>query len=216
MKDEIESLYQPEESYEFSGPKPSDRKKDFERRDPKKAIFEFSNYLIDKFKIKTVSGTRKEIYVYSEGCYVPGEDMIRKEIRNELKELAVTQKIKEILETVKDKTSISKDNFITPLNLINLQNGTLDIENMEFVGHSDENLFLSKIPVEYNAESVCPKIEKFLSQILEPEQISVILEWFGFCLYRHYIQQEFLKEIGFHHYVQQIPCFQYQEFHFGG
>jgi putative DNA primase/helicase len=158
------------------------------QKNVKEGISEIVEFLLKKYDFKTVSGRRfDEIYLYQDGIYQTdlGQQTIKKEVQNILNEICSLHYVAEITGQVKRQT-YAKDFGTPPKNLICLNNGVLDLESGELLKHSPEYEFLSKIPVDYDPEAKCPKIEKFLTNTLYPEDVQVIKEWFGYSLYRDY------------------------------
>lgn len=153
---------------------------------PKKGIFRLTEYLVAKFNPKTIKGFKREVFIYEDGIYVPGEETLRKAIREELGELCSNTYVKEAIEAVKDFCPIHRDKFNADKHLLNLNNGVLNVRTRELKEHSPEYLFFTKIPVDYNPKSDCPAIRKFLSDVLDEEQIQIIKEWVGYGLYPEY------------------------------
>jgi putative DNA primase/helicase len=75
-----------------------------------------------------------------------------------------------------------------PVNLIPVENGVLKVDfetgNVELLPLSPQYFFTSKLPVKYDPEAKCPKIEKFLSEIVEPENKQLLIEAIAYTLYR--------------------------------
>ncbi len=158
----------------------------------KVSIDKIADYLIDQYKFKTILGTKTDkIFFYSEGMYCSkGKNIIRTKVESLVKTKARTNIVNEVIEKIKRKTEIQEDafdNFSTNnLDLINLKNGVYSIKKKKLLDHSEEYLFAFQIPVNYKPEAACPLFIKFLNEILYPEDVEVILEWFGFNLYRKY------------------------------
>jgi len=169
----------------------------FKENDKKPAIYEVAKFLIEKYNIKTISGIkRREIFIYQDGIYKPGEDVLKMDIRNILEELSNTHHIKEIIETIKDLTPTDRKDFVVNPNFINLRNGVFNIQTKELYSHDPKYLFLIKIPITYIPNTDCPKIKKFLSDILDEDQIKIVQEWVGSLLYRLYFIKKALILVG--------------------
>lgn len=129
-----------------------------------------------------------EIYVYGDGVYRPnGEALIQKETQAELGELCKTRDVTEVVDHIRRATFTSREEFTQPVNLVNIKNGILDLENGELRPHNPEMVFLNQLPIEYDPSATCPEIVKFLSEILRQQDIEIIYELFGYCLYRGYL-----------------------------
>ena len=165
--------------------------------DKKAALHKFTLHLIDKYHIKTIKGTkRREIFIYKDGVYISGEEIIKKDIRDTLEELSTNHLNKEIIEAIKDLTPIDRDKFTVETNILNFNNGVFDINTQVFSGHDPKYLFLTKIPVDYVAGLNCSKIKQFLDAVLDDEQIKIVQEWFGYVLYRSYFIKKAIVCVG--------------------
>ena len=117
--------------------------------------------------IKTVKETRK-ILVFNDGMYVNGEDEVEKLIRDFLHHRASINYVKETKDEIRIRTLTLLSDF-NPGNYINLQNGVYKIDYKTFYNtedgiYDDQNmLFTYKLSVFYDADAVCPEIEKFFT-----------------------------------------------------
>lgn len=138
-----------------------------------------------------------EIWVYRDGRYVcDGEELIRERTRAILGEDATRHRVAEVLAHIRDTTFVEPDRFNPPLELVNVGNGILNILSGELKEHTPDIIFTNKLPVEYRPHARCPRIMEFLSQILYPEDIPVLQEFVGFCLYRQYTFARALMLLG--------------------
>jgi len=152
-------------------------------------IPEVVNALLNKYDFKTIfRSNSEEVFVYQEGCYVKnGRELIQTQTEKILEKYCVNHHVHEIVEKIKRNTAISKEKFDDiPEELVCLENGILNIKTGKFSKHNPKYLFKNKIPIIYDKKATCPKINKFLKEVLYPEDIDPIQEWFGFCLYRKY------------------------------
>lgn len=171
-------------------------KESFKASEKKPAIYSIAKHLIEKHNVKTIRGKVRELLVYKEGIYTPGEDILKMDVRLILEELCSTHYSKEIIETAKDLTLIDRKETYVDINLINLNNGTLNILTGEFKEHSPQNIFLSKLPIDFTKEADCPIIKRYLSDVLDQEQINIIQEWLGYGLYREYFIKKAIIFVG--------------------
>jgi putative DNA primase/helicase len=128
----------------------------------------------------------EQMYVWQDGYYRPyAESLIKEECKLRLGEEYRTNRVSEVIDYI--KASTFRDRREEPPHLIPLKNGVLDINTMELKSHSPSYMFFNLLPVEYNADAKCPKIEKFLSEVAGCNQdVEILLEVIGFCLYREY------------------------------
>ena len=150
--------------------------------------------LLKRYNFKTMADNR-EIYIYQAGVYLPnGESIIREEVRERLSDQTTSHLVNEVLEHIRDLTTVKRDYFNQDLNLICLENGVYDFETGQLKPHSPDVLFLQKHPINFDPNAQCPKIEEFLKQILpRTEDQLTIYQLIGYCLYRsHKIQKAFM------------------------
>ncbi len=162
----------------------------------KEVSYEIAKYLINKYHVKTIGERIRDIYIYKNGIYVLGLNDLKAEIQNILEELTTQNDKNNIIEMVKDSTLADRKDFDVDKNLINLNNGIFDVKNKQFIPHDPKYLFFTKIPVNYDANATCPIIGKFLNEILPEEYIKIILQWFGYCLYRNYFIKKAIIFVG--------------------
>ncbi len=146
-------------------------------------------YLLNKYNLKTIFGSKsEEIFVYRNGIYTKdGREIIQTQTEKILGEYCSNHYVSEIVEKVKRSSAISKEKFDNiPEELICLNNGILNLKTEDFLKYDSKYYFKNKIPIDYNKETDCLEIKKFFGDILYPEDIKVMQEWFGFCLYRRY------------------------------
>lgn len=129
----------------------------------------------------------EQIYVYSEGFYQPyAESLIKQECKARLEEEYRINRVHEIVDFIKASTFQNRREEAP--NLVPLKNGVLDLDTMELKAHSSEYMFFNLLPVEYDPNATCPKILKFLGEIsATKEDVSLLLEDVGYCLYRDYV-----------------------------
>ncbi len=146
-------------------------------------------HLLKEFTFKTIYGKKDEtIYFYNNGIYnLRGREMIKTKTEELLKSKATTNIVNEVLEKVKRKTSIDMEEFNNiPENLVCLNNGVLNVTNKELLPFDSSHYFKNKIPIKYDEKKKCEKILKYIEEVCYPEDVPVIQEFFGFCLYRRY------------------------------
>ena len=138
----------------------------------------------------------QDLFVYVDGFYQPfGEIIVKKRCKDLLLDEYRKNRAGEVIEYIKVSTLTRRRE--EPPNLIPLENGVLDIDVMELKPYSPDLMFFNKIPVKYNPEATCPKIDKFHSEITNgKEDIKILEEMIGFCLYRDYFIAKALMLVG--------------------
>jgi len=142
--------------------------------------------LIKKLNIITLKDT-KEIFYYNDGIYHPdGESVIESEVQNLWSDLATTHDINEIIGHIKRMTYADRKIFDEDKFKICVKNGILNLMTGELEEFSPEKKHIIRIPVKYDPEADCPKIKKFVSEIVDEENVPLIQEMFGYCLLKDY------------------------------
>lgn len=155
-----------------------------------------ANFILKNSHIITFSDTR-EIYFYNEGVYSESETFILNFLQKEIPDLITKHVTEEILNHIRRTTFINRDKAIgNHKNFICLENGILNLEKNEVLPHNPKIVFLQKLPVKFNENAICPAIEKFLKEILNENDISIIEELAGFCLLRDYSFQNAFVFVG--------------------
>jgi putative DNA primase/helicase len=155
-----------------------------------------ANDIMEKIKFLTLSDS-EEVYWFDEkeGLWRANGEVIIKEIGTSLLEAKTKQAyLNETIGYIKSKTYTDRKVFDSPqLNLISLQNGVLDLNTVQLIPYSPEHYFTSKLNVKYDSQADCPKIRKFLSEIVAADDVDLLVEFAGYCLYRKYpIQKAFM------------------------
>lgn len=157
-----------------------------------------SNLILKKHKFKTFYDN-EQLWYYEKGYYKQRGDAIIKEIiqkQSELKGFINTHFITEVINTIKRKTYIDRNEFEAPLNLICLKNGVYDLTTKKLIPHSYEYYFKGRIEINYNPNANCPKIKQFINDTLEEKYKQLGFEIPAFCLYRHYFIQRAIMLTG--------------------
>lgn len=146
-----------------------------------------TSYIIKKFCVVTF---KKIIYTYLGGMFKEDEGLISKEIERILILQGVADKRK-IRDTVNEVLArIQWRTFFTefPFNqfgrqFIPVKNGVIYRGNSYILlPHSPAFGYTYRLPVKYNPEAKCPKIEKFISEVVEEENQKVLYEIPASCL----------------------------------
>ncbi len=134
------------------------------------------------FKTRTDSGT---IYYYKDGVYVPGEVLIERLAERDIIDCN-NKAVQEAKGTVRRRTFLEPDKFLGDLSIINLQNGLLDLRTGEIHPHTPDVITTVQLPIKYDLSAKCPKIDEFLEQVLDPDDIELVYEIAGWLLWREY------------------------------
>jgi len=143
--------------------------------------------IMQHYRFITINDS-EDCYCYSGGAYTEdGECKIKAICEMILKDEATNHRVNEVVGHIKRSTYVHRRDLDKYRDLICLENGVYNLETGEFLPHSPDYLITVKIPVFYNPEAKCPRIEQFLWEVLEDEKAFLtIQELFGYLLYRRY------------------------------
>jgi P4 family phage/plasmid primase-like protien len=139
-----------------------------------------------EFTFKTMKDN-EQIYYYDneKGLYISGGEWLIKEHCEMMQPEITTHQVQEIINHIKRKTGIDRSKFDSNPNILNLENGVLNINDKVLSPHSADYLSTVQLTVEYKPRTVPPKILQFLKDVLRREDIHVALQMIGYCLYRN-------------------------------
>lgn len=125
-----------------------------------------------------------KLYVFFEGRYIEGEDLIEETILTIKPDIKKSSK-KEILRYIQSKRNYLGERINE--NFSNFKNGLLNLESKEFIEHSSTYFVTCKLEVEYIQDKDLKNIEvveEFLNSITanNEERKKAILEYIGYCL----------------------------------
>jgi len=153
-----------------------------------------ADYIISKYHFKTIFGIKyNELLYYKDGIYQNmGHQIVQEQIEEILGEEAINNVVNEVISKIMRKTGIDRsdiDNQNT--DLICCNNGILNWKTMEFINHSPNYIFRSKISVNYKPDAKCDVILKWLKETFNRDDvqdieilINTVQEAIGYCLYK--------------------------------
>ncbi|MEL7664093.1 MAG: phage/plasmid primase, P4 family [Methanosarcina mazei] len=163
-----------------------------EKKGSKSAMLcnDLSDAFLETYPVKTLEDG--DLRIYDNGIYQTCKNKytannLMVEIAGDMGLILTPSQIKDALEMVKSKTP--SEEITTPLNLIPVNNGVLNIDTMTLEDYSPEKVFLSKYPINYNPEAGKPiKFMRMLETTFKgsEEQIPIVQEMFGYCFLRSY------------------------------
>lgn len=151
-----------------------------------KTPFSTIGYLIQNgIPIFTMKDTN-EMYIYKNGVYKNegSRSFLDRKIRDSCAisgQNATRNFVEEVLAYIRAYTYVDR-NEVDQGHYINFKNGMFNLETGDLEEHSPNHKSIRQIPVEYDPEAKCPTIEKFLSDVVVPENIPLIYEWIGLSL----------------------------------
>lgn len=152
-----------------------------------------SEKIMEKYAFKTIEDT-ESIYFYKNGVYRPGGDrLIKSECRKWLGEKSTKTRVSEVVFFIMISTYIRREDI--PIGIVNFQNGVYNINTRTFENHSPDIFSMAQLPFDYDPDADCPTVKNFISEIVDEDDVPMIQEIFGYCLFK---SQMFQKAFLFH------------------
>jgi putative DNA primase/helicase len=139
--------------------------------------------LMEEYVFKTMSDT-KELHYYdiNHGIYVSsGECLVEAQLELLYPEISIHM-VQEVMQKIKRRTFTNRGEFNSNEETINVENGLLDIYTGEIKDHSPDFLSTIQLPIRYDPSAKCPKILRFLGQVLHPQDVFTAMQLFGYIL----------------------------------
>lgn len=130
------------------------------------------------------------MYVYENGRFIENKGIIEREIERILLASGIADKKKirevqyEVLARLQWRTTFPEYPFNSSNEFIPLKNGVFWRKERILLPHSPLFGFTYCLPVKYNPNAECPKIDKFLSSLVSKENLPILYEIPASCLLR--------------------------------
>ncbi|MFP5114826.1 phage/plasmid primase, P4 family [Bacillaceae bacterium C204] len=122
-------------------------------------------------------------YIYKNGVYQRDRgSILGKIIIQKLDKKFKKNRLVETLTYMQNKKWMTIEQINKNNDFINLQNGLLEWKTGVLHPHTPEYVSIVQLPIKYDETATCPKIDKFLSEVLPADSIPTIFEWFGYSL----------------------------------
>lgn len=145
---------------------------------------EIAQEIITSGRFKTFRDN-EAVYYYNDGVYVRnGETRIKEIVNARLNGEESSHFCGEVIGKVQRGTYADRSEFTDHVeHKIVLKNGILDLDSLELSGHTARWLSLTKFPVIFDKEAKCPRIMKFINEVVRPDDIPLLQEWTGYNLW---------------------------------
>ena len=150
--------------------------------------FQVAGTILESLELLTLRDTG-EVLFYDEraGVYrFNGEAEVAAKCQLLLEEKCSKHVVEEVLGHIRRSTYCDRKDFDARPEVLNTANGLLDVSTMGFNPHVPAFLSLQQIPHKFDPLAECPNIEAFLGSTLYPEDVKVLQEVVGYCLWRGY------------------------------
>lgn len=169
-----------------------------------KIISYLAKEVMNRITLKTLFDTHDILYHdKSKKVYCPGGDkMIDWEIERIIKEIGAPFTIRsyikgEIQKCIADNTLVYREQFDVNPYIINLENCLLNVLTQEQMPQTPEYLIMSKLPITYDPTADCPRIEKFLGEVIQdPHKLKEVLKFWAYVLLKDCRYEKALMLLG--------------------
>lgn len=140
-------------------------------------------WLVDRFGRVNQYGKTTARRIYDEAA-AEEEDARRGELSKWARTSEGERAVRAMLTLAASDVSVPPDLFDADGNLLNLQNGTIELDTLTFREHRREDLCTKLAGVSYDPKATCPKWEAHLELIFDgdPDLIAGVQDLFGYSL----------------------------------
>ena len=144
------------------------------------------DFVLSRHDFMTINDRNRPLYIYKDGVYQEGGyAVIDTDIETYYQDKSTKGFRDEVLEKIKIKTLIERDEIDSDDNIKNLSNGLFNIEKQKLSPHLPIHKSIIQWKVNYDENAECPKILQFLDEvILENKERYTVLEMMAELLWQ--------------------------------
>ncbi|MCX6651769.1 MAG: phage/plasmid primase, P4 family [Methanomassiliicoccales archaeon] len=155
-----------------------------------------ANVILDRYRMVTLIDSG-EMFCYEDGAYVRGaEALVQNACEMMLGEGASNHIVKEVLGHVQRSTPFDRALALDGTKHLCLSNGILDVLSGEWRDHTPDDVFFMHMPVTYNPQATCPRIDGFISQVFAEPDRELAYEMIAYTLVPGYPIQKAFALVG--------------------
>jgi len=95
---------------------------------------------------------------------------------------ATTYYMNQVVDYIRRETYIDREQLNANYDIVVVKNGVVELSTGKVYQHSKDYKATIAVPVAYLAEAKCPGIDKFISEVVEPDDIPLLYEIPAWCL----------------------------------
>jgi len=169
---------------------------DNDEKNPKFIPLKLASYITETGVYATTSDTN-ETFFFNDGIYHNKASIkIKQSIQGILVDSTSKRRIDETINCVKIDTYINRDDCELPNHLIIVNNGIYNFQTDKLEMYDPDYFSTAKLPITYNPKATCKTFLKFLSEVIDKEEINIIQEIFGYLLLKDYRYQKAFCFVG--------------------
>lgn len=144
----------------------------------------FANHLLEKWHFKTTRDD-ENLYIFNweKGIYeARGKVFVKQQMAKQLGEENRQRYLNDVTHHIEGSTYFDREH--NPLGKIAVENGYLDVVTRELTPYTPELFIETRLPLKYDKEAQCPRIKKFIIEVVGKRQEPLVQEAIGYCLYK--------------------------------
>ena len=127
-----------------------------------------------------------EMYVFKDGIYRPvGENVVMDKAVGIVAD-CTEHYAGQVCFHIRSRTHRTRDEFNPDPDVVPLLNGLYRISTGVLEQHSGDRVYTYQLPVTHVQDADCPRIKKFISEVVRPADALLLQEIVGYCLLRSY------------------------------
>lgn len=152
-----------------------------------------SDEIQNEYDILTFEDTQ-EAAIYKDGIYTTSKKdvVLKKIIKDKMGDIYNRNKAADALEHIKLSTIIDRSVLNPDPWLITVKNGMYDVQEDKLLEHDPKYLSTLKLNVVYDKDAQCISIHKFLTEVVAPEDIPLLVQYAGYSCTQDISQQKAL------------------------
>ena len=141
-----------------------------------------SDEILTEYSILTFEDTG-ESAIYKDGVYKTSKKdvVLRSIIKEKLGNIFNRNNAGDSLEHIKLSTITKRNTINHDPFMINVQNGMYDVVNDKLCPHNQKYLSTIQLNVVYDKEAECTAVHKFLTEVVAPQDIPLLVQYAGYC-----------------------------------
>ncbi len=145
-----------------------------------------SQDLTETFNFKTMQDTNQIWYFHNQIYKRQGDKFIQKILTPHITKYVTTHGMQEIINGVKNRTYAKREDLSKTPHIIPLKNGWYNLKKKEIQEPNPNKFVTTQMPITYDKKATCPKIKEFIHDIVEEEDVTLLQEIIGYCIYKDY------------------------------
>ena len=153
------------------------------------------DFIEANYSFKGVIDTEQLLF-YRDGIYFPAQGELDRILQRIFGADATIRFKAEMKKQIQDRNPIERSEMDADKTYLPVENGLLNLKTYVLEPFTPDRLYTSGIPVMYIPEATAPDFLTFINQVVSKEDVLLLQEWTGYCLWRGYPNAKALFLIG--------------------